>query len=96
MEVRQERTGWRDQELSLRHRMWGWDCPMVDLDFLGLEYDTKKPACLVEYKHECAKPGHKKEASYQALIELGNGYRAGIPVFAVRYASDFTWFKVTA
>ena len=35
-EVRPERTGWRDEKLSQRHRMWGWDCPAVDIDFLLL------------------------------------------------------------
>lgn len=30
----QERTGWRDEEISARHRIWGVNCPAVDLDFL--------------------------------------------------------------
>ncbi len=31
--VRQERTGWRDEKISQRHREWGYNCPAVDLDF---------------------------------------------------------------
>jgi hypothetical protein len=89
--VRDERTGWRDGALSLRHRKWGWDCPAVDLDFLFLEYDRGKATALVEYKHEMAAPQVATHPTYQALIDLGT--RAGIPVIAVRYAADFSWWR---
>ena len=92
-EVRPERTGWRDQRLSLRHRRWGWDCPAVDLDFLMLEYDQGKAVALVEYKHERAAPQYPTHPSYRAMADLGN--RAGIPVFGVRYADDWSWWRVT-
>ncbi|MBR1437912.1 MAG: hypothetical protein IJ587_05180 [Synergistaceae bacterium] len=87
-EVRQERTHWRDEELSLRHRDWGWDCPMVDIDFLALEYDKGHATAIVEYKNEHAKLANPKHPSYKALAELGN--KAGIPVIGCRYKSDFT------
>jgi hypothetical protein len=90
--VRPERTGWRDLSLSQRHRRWGWDCPAVDLDFLFLEYDNGKAVALVEYKHEQAAPQFRTHPTYQAMIDLGN--RAGVPVFGVRYASDFSWWRV--
>ena len=90
--VRAERTGWRDLSLSQRHRRWGWDCPAVDLDFLFLEYDKGKATALVEYKHERARPQMASHPTYQALIDLGN--RAGVPVLAVRYADDFSWWRV--
>lgn len=92
-EVRAERSGWRDLSLSQRHRKWGWDCPAVDLDFLFLEYDRGKAVAVVEYKHEDAAPQYPSHPTYQALIDLGN--RAGLPVFAARYAGDFSWWKVT-
>lgn len=92
MSVRTERTGWRDLGLSERHRQWGWDCPAVDLDFLFLEYDRGKATALVEYKHERAQPQLASHPTYQALIDLGT--RAGIPVFAVRYADDYSWWRV--
>ncbi len=91
-EVKQERTGWRDMALSQRHRRWGWDTPAVDLDFLFLEYDRGKAVALVEYKHENAALQYRTHPTYQAMIDLGN--RAGIPVFGVRYASDFSWWRV--
>jgi hypothetical protein len=91
--VKAERTGWRDLELSQRHRRWGWDCPAVDLDFLFLEYDRGKAVALVEYKHENAAPQYRTHPTYQALIDLGN--RAEVPVFGARYASDFSWWRIT-
>lgn len=92
MEVRQERSGWRDLELSKRHRKWGWDCPAVDLDFIFLEYDKGEPVAIVEYKHEAAKPQYASHPTYQAIIRLGT--RASIPVFAARYKGDFSCFTV--
>ena len=93
MQVKAERTGWRDMELSQRHRRWGWDCPAVDLDFLFLEYDKGKAVALVEYKHENAKPQYRTPPTYQAMIDLGD--RTSVPVFGARYAQDFSWWRVT-
>jgi len=93
MEVKKERTGWRDLSLSQRHRRWGWDCPAVDLDFLFLEYDRGRAVALVEYKHELAAPQFASHPTYQAMIDLGN--RAGVPVFACRYKDDFSEWQVT-
>jgi hypothetical protein len=92
-EVRQEKTGWRDQRISERHRRWGWDCPALDLDFLMLEYDRGKAVAIVEYKNEHAAPQYATHPSYRALIGLGN--RASVPVFGVRYADDWSWWRVT-
>lgn len=91
-EVREERTGWRDEALSRRHRRWGWDCPAVDLDFLFLEYDHGKASAIVEYKNEHAAPQYASHPTYQAMIDLGN--RAGIPVMACRYSDDFSIWNV--
>jgi len=91
-DVRPERTGWRDENLSRRHREWGWNAPCIDIDFLFLEYDSGLASALVEYKHERAAPQKAIHPSYQALINLGD--RAGIPVFAVRYAGDFSWWRI--
>lgn len=86
-EVRQERSHWRDEKLSLRHRDWGWDCPMVDIDFLALEYDKGCATAIVEYKNEYAEPANPQHPSYKALADLGN--KAGLPVIGCRYKSDF-------
>jgi hypothetical protein len=64
----------------------------VDIDFL-LEYDHGDPVALIEYKNESAAPQDPKHASFQAMIRLG--VRAEVPVFAVRYKSDFSsWYVV--
>lgn len=93
MPTKQERTGWRDEKLSQRHRLWGYDCPALDIDFLMIEYNKGKAVALIEYKNEHAALQYAKHPSYKALIDLGN--RAEMPVFAVRYADTFAWFKVT-
>ena len=88
-----ERTGWRDESLSLRHRDWGYDCPAVDLDFLLIEYDNAKPKALIEYKNQHAQPIIvSNNKSILAMIELVNS--AGLPALLVRYADDFSWWKV--
>ena len=90
MDVRPERTGWRDEQISLRHRQWGFDVPALDLDFLLLEYDRGKACALVEYKHELAAPLRRGHPSISALADLAT--RATVPAFIVRYAMDFSWY----
>ena len=68
--------------------------PAIDLDFLLLEYDRGRPSALIEYKGEHAPAQFPTHPSYMALCHLGD--RADVPVFAVRYAQDFSWWKVTA
>lgn len=58
-----------------------------------LEYDRGKAAALVEYKHERAAPQYPTHPSYRAMKDLGD--RAGIPVLGVRYADDWSWWRVT-
>jgi len=66
---------------------------MVDVDFLCVEYDNGTPVAMVEYKNEQAPPivirGNK---SWNALRETAK--RARLPLFAVRYASNFSWWLV--
>ncbi len=84
-----ERSGWRDQALSDRHRRWyGKNCPMVDLDFVACEYDSGKPAAIVEYKHVERGREDFTHPTYQALAHLAN--RAGIP-FMVAYYQPNPW-----
>ena len=92
-EVAKERTGWRDQRISERHRSWGFDCPALDIDFLMLEYDYGIPTALVEFKHEDAPPLRMGHPSIRALKYLCT--RASLPLFLVRYADDFSWFHIT-
>lgn len=89
-----ERTGWRDEGISRRHRRWGAACYAVDIDFLLIEYaGGGNPAALVEYKNEHAQQQYVSNPNYQALIKLGNA--ANIPVIACRYKDDFSEYKVT-
>ena len=92
-EVAKERTGWRDQEISARHRKWGYDCPALDIDFLMLEYDRGKAVALAEFKNEHAAQIRMGHPSIQALINLADA--ANIPLFLVRYATNFSWHHVT-
>lgn len=92
MPVMPERTGWRDERISLRHRKWGIGCTTTDFDFLMLEYEFGNPSAIVEYKHEFAEPQSPAKPQYQAIIKLGNC--AKIPVIACRYSDDFSRFKV--
>jgi hypothetical protein len=89
--VRQERTGWRDAEISERHRLWGFDCPAVDIDFLMIEYNLGLPIGLVDYKNLHAKRPDPRSKSIQALATLGEV--AHLPVMIVRYQPDIWAFR---
>lgn len=90
--VRNERTGWRDQRISARHRQWGFNCPAVDLDFLMVEYNVGKPVGLVEYKHHSAQTPNLNHATYRALSELAN--QSGLPFLLAFYWPDIWAFRV--
>ena len=45
-----ERSGWRDADMSRRHRRYGFDCPGVDLDFVVVEYHLALPVAIMDYK----------------------------------------------
>ena len=83
-----ERSGWRDEDLSRRHREWGIDCPAVDIDLVLVEFDHGKPSALVEYKHWRAAKIESDHPSYRAIRALAD--RAQIPFIAARYWPE-TW-----
>ena len=93
--VRPERSGWRCEAISRRHREWGYNCPAVDLDFVVAEYNHGKPVALVEYKDRHAQPPNVGHPTYQALIALADGYSGGaIPCMIAVYCSEHWWFRV--
>ncbi len=92
MQVRPERSGWRDRALSERHRRWGWNCPAMDIDFM--EFHVGEPVALIECKHECAAPWDLAAKPARAFIRLAE--RAGLPAFYVVRAADFSWWAVRA
>jgi len=83
-----ERTHWRDEALSERHRGYGLDAPMVDVDFLCLEYDTGKPVAIVEYKLGSPRPLDLEHSSYKAVRRLADASK--IP-FAVVFYNSTVW-----
>lgn len=90
-----ERTNWRDQRISARHREWGQDCPAVDLDFLMCEYNHGLPVALVDYKHDCVGDVSVGHPTMKALTALANGYGRGpLPFFIAFYDPDEWWFRI--
>lgn len=87
-----ERTNWRDQELSERHRLWGFNCPCVDLDFLAVEYHIGKPVLIADYKRFTAQRPDLKHPSYKAITLLADGYGDGPLPFII----PFYWPKIWA
>lgn len=90
---RNERSGWRDEALSLRHREWGCDVPAIDVDFLLIEYDHAQPIALIDYKHTRCQSIDLTLPSYIALMRLGDAAR--LPIFYVVYADTFQAWSVT-
>jgi len=90
--VRQERTGFRDEAISKRHRDWGFNCPAVDLDFLVVEYNLGKPVGLIEYKHHMARMPNHKHPTYRALRDLADS--SDLPFLLAFYWPDIWAFRV--
>lgn len=93
--VRLERTGWRCQDISQRHRLWGWNCPGVDLDFVMAEYNHGLPVAIVEYKANGAFIPDFNHATYRALRALADRYRDDpLPFLVAFYDPTAWWFRV--
>ncbi len=91
-----ERTGWRDKELSMRHRVWGFNCPAVDLDFVLAEFHIGKPVAVIDYKRFTAQKPDTLHPSYRALTALADGYREGaLPFLVAFYWPDIWAFRVS-
>jgi hypothetical protein len=90
-----ERSGWRDEAISRRHRMWGFNCPAVDLDFLVIEYHLGLPVGLIEYKHFKAQEPELLHPTYRALAALANDYKDPLPFLLSFYWPDIWAFRVT-
>ena len=87
-----ERSGWRDEALSLRHRTWGSNCPGADIDFLLVEYDRSVPVALIEYKHHLVGSINPEHPNYRAVGQLADF--AQLPFFVVFYWPDCWAFRV--
>ena len=84
----------RDAWLSQRHRLWGYNVPAMDIDFLMVEYDKCVPKALIDYKHEHAAIDLTNVGA-RTLCKLGD--MAHIPAFIVRYGhsnQDGWWGEI--
>ena len=88
----EERSGWRDESISLRHRLYGNNVPMQDLDCVELDYGV--PVAFMEWKNEHAAKCSSLSPQIQTLVWIAN--KCERPAFGIRYASDFSWWRVTA
>lgn len=92
--TRQERTSWRDESISRRHREWGFNCPAVDLDFLMVEYNFGLPVGIIEYKYNLAPDPNLEHPTYRALKCLADGYREPLPFLIAFYWRTIWAFRV--
>jgi len=91
-ETRKERTNWRDQELSNRHRQWGFNCPAIDIDFLMVEYNSGSPVALIDYKRYTGTINNVNPKSFNAITVIANN--SYIPFFVVYYWDKIWAFRV--
>ena len=92
--TRLERTQWRDQKLSERHRKWGFNCPAIDIDFLMIEFHVGKPIAIVDYKRYTGSIKNLNQKSINAISTLANN--SNIPFFVVFYWDNIWAFQITA
>jgi hypothetical protein len=85
-----ERTGWRCEWISRRHREWHPSLAMCDLDFLCVEYHHSAPVALIEYK--AMAPRELQNSSLSAASTLAD--LAALPFFVVFYLEQFPAFWV--
>lgn len=85
--MREESTGWRDEEISKRHRLYGLNVPAVDVDFLLIEYDTGKPTAIIDYKTASSPLWDNERANKKVLGGLYDEDGQQLPFFIVRYDS---------
>jgi hypothetical protein len=77
-----------DMSISPRHRNWGFNCPVMNLDCLMYEYDNKQPVSLIDFKCRGPSDGDTTSANAQALANLASS--ATIPAYIVYY-DNLNW-----
>ena len=86
---------WDGEVLSHRHRDWGWDCPVVDIDFVVV--NNGKPAAIVEYKNRqsfSTPSKFKYHPTGRTLSFLSDTMMPKIPLLFVYYNSGFNEFRI--
>jgi hypothetical protein len=93
-QTKPERTQWRDQRLSERHRKWGFNCPAIDIDFLMIEFHEGFPVAIIDYKRYTGSINNLHQKSIKAISTLANNSK--IPFFVVFYWDDVWAFQIKA
>jgi len=86
---------WEGEILSHRHRDWGWDCPVVDIDFIVV--NNGKPVAIVEYKNRQSFSSPSKfkfHPTGKTLSFLSDTAIPKIPLLFVYYNDRFTEFRI--
>lgn len=83
-------------ELSDRHREWGDDVPMVDLDYLLVEYNHGVAVAVIDYKYHLASLGNTNKKTNSTLSGLYDSTGRQLPFFIARYWPDVWAFKLKA
>jgi hypothetical protein len=81
VQVRRERTDWRDSRLNEEHIEYGYVCPCDNVEFLMVEYDRSRPVALVDYR---LRNGVISETS-GLLRHLCDNRHSSIPYFIAEY-----------
>ncbi len=87
--IPKERSGFRDEKLSKRHRMYGWDCGAQDIDFI--EYHHFIPKALIEHKHERSRIQDQDPNSCQCKVLANLGDMSRLPAFLAIYNDKFEY-----
>lgn len=83
------------QIISKRHRDFGWDVPVVDLDFIAFN-QAGNPKMLVEYKDCHSKFELKTKLNHPTLLTLSSfSNKAKIPFYLVVYKKQTTGLLFT-
>ena len=100
----QERTNWRDDWPSIKHRAWGISIPVADFDcilsdsgsivdetFRTIEFDYEEPFAIIEYKEQNA---NVRLNSYSIKIQKVIADKCNIPFFISIYFKETACFYI--
>lgn len=82
------------QQLSDRHRDWGDDVPVVDLDYLMAEFNHGVPVAIVDYKYHAADLAKTSAKTHETLSGFYDEQGRQIPFLIARYWPETWAFKV--
>lgn len=82
------------QELSDRHRAWGDDVPVVDLDYLMAEFNHGVPVAIVDYKFHGADLARTSAKTHETLSGFYDENGQQVPFMVARYWPGLWAFKV--